>query len=405
MSEPENDQGSEGLRFDRRALNLLYGEPGAPGGYFIGGVGAEGARWSTDGGGFTGSLGQRGLDSRFNLWGSDRLTLGGDAKQAQLGYSHGDTRVTSSFGFGAPHPLGFGVSQGMGDGTTLSREASFNLGAASIDNRFKLTDPNGSYGFNQSYGPDGEKVGLDFNRRYDGGSFSGAFTAGDAIEGFSLGAAQSFGGGNSLSERFGMTFGDGGPAWSLGLGSRLSPHPRLSFGTDLGLKLGPDGYDINAKGTQGFRSDPFAQSLWAQGSSNSQTGENFNVGGSATAQLLPNLYGSAYGSYGDSSGGDPSWFAGGAMTYMPTSQLGLTAAGGYGSDGWESRLQADFFKKGVRGAGGLEDQRNKALISGYLGVSGGGGERMNDFFGAPDASRSFPGAGGPTFSLGLGIGF
>src|SRR5215470_1065590 len=60
---------ADGLHLDTGSWDLKYGNPdaGDGSGFFIGGAGEEGARWSTTGGGFTGSVHDKGLDSQLTL--------------------------------------------------------------------------------------------------------------------------------------------------------------------------------------------------------------------------------------------------------------------------------------------------------------------------------------------------
>jgi hypothetical protein len=284
------------------------------------------------------------------------------------------------------------------------------FGAGTATNGYSIAGNGTTAGWSQKLGPNGESNTLSLGHNYGTGSFNGSVTGGDAISGFTLGAAQTLpGGGGSLSERFGMNWGpDGAPTTTFGMGSSLNLGDGLKMGSSLDGTLGPAGaWDVNGKFNESVRSNPFAQTLSLGGGSSSVNGEAFNATGSMTGRFgQTGLYGSGYGSYADKSTGDPSWFAGGGLTYMPTSQLGITAAGGYGSDGWETRLQADYFKKPVTGAGSLEDQRGHAAVSGYLGLSqGAGGTHMNDMFGKGQLDHGFESQGGPMLTLGIGVGF
>ncbi len=467
MPDPEQKDPDQGLRLDTDAWNLIYGDPAGPGNYFIGGGGENGARWSASDGGFTGKVGPGGLSSHIGLGGNNRLQLDAEfkKKQAELGFhsgsqnlfnlygqgsdldnyeggvrgsyalgggltmdpslaymnkngddsgklglnlSSGDTRFSSSFGFGGDKgdTLGLGLTNDVGNGFTASRGMNMNFGAGTTENSFKLSDPTQSYGFSQSFGPKGETDTLSFDRKYDGGSFNGSLIAGDAVSGFSLGAAQQLGKEASFNQKLGMSWGDEGRTTTFGLGANLTPMDGLKLGGSLDGKLTPDGgHEFGGKLSQSYRSNGFANTLNLAGATSSQNGDSFKADGSMTGQLLPNLYGSGFGSYENKSTTDPSWFAGGGLTYMPNEKLGLTAAGGYGSEGWEARLQADFFKKKIGGAGALEDQRSKALFSAFLGISEGGGSHMNDVFGKPDANKSWNTDAGPMLNLGVGIGF
>jgi hypothetical protein len=417
-----------GLHLDTKSWDLVAGDPSGKGGdYFIGGAGEKGVRWSADDGGFTGSINKDGLKSDVGLGDAYKLDIGGDFKKKQLdfGLMSGDQRLADVYGGGkgfddfktglklptigadasfTKNKEGDSIGLGYDPGDGTSRSTSYNLDTHTATNQFRLNQPGMSYGFGQSQGPGGESESLDFKKNTDsGGWFSGALTAAKDWFGLSGSAEQKLGDAGSVNEKLG--YNSKTDTTTLGMGANLKPAPGLSLSGSLDASLGPDHDSVSGKLGEAYRSKGFGETLSLGGSSDSKGGESFNASGSATAQILPHLYGSGFGSYSDASGKDPSAFAGGGLTYMPNDKLGLTAAGGYGSDGWEARLQADFFKGAVTGAGDLEDQRKKAAVSAYLGVSGGGGNHMNDVFGAGQVDKSFGGGGGPTFTAGIGIGF
>src|SRR5262249_17822677 len=142
---------------------------------------------------------------------------------------------------------------------------------------------------------------------------------------------------------------DGGGT-GLSLSGSTKPTPGFSLGGSLDANIGGTGGDsVTGKLNEAYGSTGFAEKLSLGGTSSDQ-GEPFNATGSSEAQILPNLYAGAFGSFNSERGKENDYFAGGSLTYMASPSIGITAAGGYGTGGAEGRLQADFYNGSVHGA-------------------------------------------------------
>ena len=450
-----------GLRLDTDMWNLIYGDPTQSAGYFIGGAGETGARWATSNGGFTGRAHEKGLESNIGLGGNLGLDLDADfkAKAAELALMSGETNLGELYGkLGSKGAYEAGL-RGSYDLGGLQLDPAFartqdavraSLGLGNRDYAYTHGDDGSSsfeagitsqndaskVRFGQTWGAGGEAQKLSLDHKLGDSSISASMqAANDAVSGFSLGAAHKLDNGSlnagvswkdapeggttsynvganvkpaddlSLSGRVNGSNGPAGSATGLGLGFDYGKKDGLSLGGSLDASFGADGHDaIKAGLHQAYGSPALANRLSLSATSDSLTGDRLDASGSVTGRLGGDLYGTGFGSYGQAAGADPSWFAGGGLTYMPSSKLGLSAAAGYGSEGLEGRLQADFFKKSVNGADSLEEQRAKALMSIYLGVSA-GGSRMSSVYGAGSLEEQLNQPNDPTVTLGVKLPF
>lgn len=436
----ENATQGQGLRLDTDKWNLLYGDPSQRAGYFVGGVGQEGAKWATADGGFTGTVNGQGLDSHAGLGGDMSLHAGADfGKQTgAMSLMNGSTNLGEAYG-----------QMGPGNAYEAGLRGSYNAGGLQLDpslaripDATKLGLGVGPMSLGYTHGDDGSQSFSTGASQTNGGTtvnynHTSSLAAGaqNAMSGFTLGMANKMGNGE-VGGHVGVQEGPNGDTTSYGVNGNVMATPQLrlngSFdgstgpagtssalgagldynrsGLSLGMAgnatYGADGHDVlSASLREGYGTPTFAQHLNMSASHDSLSGDKVDASTSATLGLGGGFYGSAFGSVGGAVGGDPSYFGGAGLTYMPTPQLGLTAAGGAGDQGPEARLQADFYKHAITGADSLEDQRAKALFSGYLGLSSGGPSRMSNVFGAGSLEEQLNKTNDPTVTLGVKVPF
>jgi hypothetical protein len=133
------------FHLDTKTWNVVDGDPNKPNdGYFLGGVGQQGAKWSTAGGGFTGNIDQKGIDSTA-LLGGDKLHLGSDFSKStgDLTLSGpGGNQLFDVFGgqTGGTTDVGIKNTYGLGGGTSLtpSFEHDITKGAGSEVGKLNL---------------------------------------------------------------------------------------------------------------------------------------------------------------------------------------------------------------------------------------------------------------------------
>jgi hypothetical protein len=442
----------DGLHVDTNAWNLQYGDPsGQAGGYFIGGAGEKGARWSTSDGDFTGSIHEGGLDSH----------IGDVHATADFKKKEGDVAVGDAFdlfgGGSGLHDYKAGIKTDLGVGPltldpSLFHTESGGQGSETAELDWKEGGTAGSLSathadaggwsfgtstsadgvtFRETASEGGQKVGLDLTQALGGGdSYSLGFNQQGTTTGFSLGATEALGGGGSLSEHLSGNYGDSG--WSgldagvkyaggdsnaafdikqtAGGGTGIDVSGGLkSGGLSLGGSLdanvgGAAGDSISGRLNESFGSSGFGEKLSIGGSS-SEKGESLDASGSAELKVAPDLYAGAFGSYSSDSAKGNDWFAGGSLTYMASPTIGLTAAGGYGSNGAEGRIQADFYKGSVHGADDLEDKQSHPMFNIFADVSSGQPGQLDPFMGGSKWDAQTGGGGGPTFTAGVGFNF
>ena len=108
--------------------------------------------------------------------------------------------------------------------------------------------------------------------------------------------------------------------------------------------------------------------------------------GSIDAQLAPNLYGSAWGSYAYQEGHQNTAQVGGSLTFTQNEKEALTLAGVIDQHGrLETRLQLDVFKDKINSIDALDQHKKDAMVSLFVSYSTDTGARtLDDRFGAPD---------------------
>ncbi|MCX5741658.1 MAG: hypothetical protein NT062_04060 [Proteobacteria bacterium] len=129
--------------------------------------------------------------------------------------------------------------------------------------------------------------------------------------------------------------------------------------------------------------------------------------GSIDAQLAPNLYAGAYGSFAAESGKQTTAQLGASLTFTPNEKTALTLAGVIDEHGTiETRLQYDVFKSKINGVSDIAGHKKDALVSLFLSYSQqtGGGRSLDDRYGAPKYGTSTP-AGGGQVMAGIKIAF
>jgi hypothetical protein len=274
-----------------------------------------------------------------------------------------------------------GISQALGfarDQTTLGLTRLGNTlglsGSTSGETGVGRLDASGS----ASFGEDGSNV-FDGKLAFDGAGLDGSIAAHDggaADRSLTIGTSGDLGDGQPFSTTLGVTetaagqaakggfsaevvndlvvsgeLGTGPGGETSSLGATLS---KEDLEASLAVAGGPDGRTISAG--LDVTGEGLAGSLDLMGSAPASGGSTFGLDAEAVMRFTDQLFFGGLASV-DAEGDEVSAFAGPTVTFLPSDQVALTAAGGVGTDGPAARLQADLLSQPVDGAQDVLDAR------------------------------------------------
>jgi hypothetical protein len=398
------------LRVSVDRKEVVAGDPAAADdGYFIASAAERGARWRTEGGGFTGRIDSRGLDTT--------VTSGDTAVRARV-----DARDRSGT-VGVTHE-GETVAELAGayrgsDDWRLGLRRPFTLdGGGTITPELRHEVTGGEARDLLSVGYRGARTsGELWAGRHDTGAFVGGVSGTHALDDRTtlsgrvdhdpLGTTVA----GSATHRWdsghlSLSGSDGPRGLNLGLSAEERPNDRLTLTGGL-THVQPEGGEgtTTLSLAERYRSAHLMHELSLSGSVGAE--ERLRATGSLDAKLAPHLYAGAFGRYEAERDKDATYAAGGSLTLTTSEKMALTLAGVLDQTGaFETRLQLDVFKKAVETVPELSEAKKKAIVSLFVSYTAGGGTpgMLDDRFGAPTFGRGTD-LGGGTVMGGIKIRF
>jgi hypothetical protein len=174
-------------------------------------------------------------------------------------------------------------------------------------------------------------------------------------------------------------------AWKLHGGATEKVNPALTLSGKVDETLpdkGKNQTDVSL--SEKYSSGKVIQGLEVDGGKGAH--DYLKATGSVDAQLAPNLYGSAWGSYSYEAGHQDTAQIGASLTLTHDEKEALTLAGVVDQHGrFETRLQLDVFKDRINSISALDQHKKDAVVSLFLSYSQqvGGHRALDDRFGAP----------------------
>jgi hypothetical protein len=439
-------RGAMGLRASIARKEVVAGDPANPnGGYFIASQAQQGAKWSTAGGGFTGTIDKNGLDSTVRLDDNDSLHAQVKAdKSGTLAWNHDGKTAAELYGNyhdGNNYDAGVRRTWGVGDGqltTSLDHNVSKDTTTDAAIASYKTGDGKTTASASAGLENGGLFESLNASTKVnDTTTLTGSAKHTAAATTGSLGAAYHKGNTNlqgSIARNAADTslHFDGSeqlsPAWTLRetldanvpdsghtqlTGSLAAAYKHDSTTFDAGVTRAADSTKLHLSGSE-VPADHWKleQSLdstipdHGQSQTVLKLGESYRTGnlvesgsleagvghtsylranGGLDAQLAPNLYAGAFGSYSYSGGKQDTAQIGASLTFTPQEKQALTLAGVIDQNGTlEARLQYDIFKSRIESVQDLADHKKDALISLFVSYRADSGRHaLDDRFGAP----------------------
>ncbi len=442
------------LRASLDRKEVVAGDPNQPNaGFFEASAADQGAKWSTKGGGFTGTADKHGLDTHTKVDDHDEIhaKVGADKSATVDWNKDGKTEVEAFGKVGGAKDWSAGVKRDWDlgdqrtldtkaehtvakDGTTDAVSAEYKAGKTTVsgevaDKDGKLSEtvaasaPIGKTTLTGSLANDeaglSEKLGADYKTADGKDEIAGTIAHDPKTTAIGLSETHKFGADASLTSKLEASRGDKGfsGSWSeaykdkttsvegsvaknpdgtkvhLGATEQLDPKLSLAGNADYATgapgKQGEASFDLTEK----YKSDKLVQSASIEGG----TGERdyLNVKGGVDAQLAPKLYGGAWGGASVEAGKQTQAQLGASLTFTPTEKSALTLAGVLDQHGsLETRLQLDVFKSKVNSVGELADHKKDAMVSLFLSYKQStGASQLDDRYGG--ASYSTPLSTGP----------
>lgn len=372
---------SMGLRASVSRREVVAGDPtDEDGGYFIASAKEQGARWRTENGRFSGTAGKNGADATYRVDEDDAVRARVDKKGngtvawERDGKSQGELyRSKNELGLRRSWDVDGGQVTAGARHRTHDHGATDELfgthrsadGATTTDAALGVHDGEAAAMLGVTHKPSAsETVTGRLTHDANVTSLAGSYdTPARRIDGS-------------------VTRGSDQTSIHLGDTERLSP--QLTVGGSLDHVQRDSGSSQTSLSlTERYRTSTVAQSFGLQAG----TGERDYLGanGSIDAQLAPNLYGGAFGSFRIEDGHQQQAQLGASLTFTPTEKSALTLAGVLDESGaLETRLQLDVFRSRIAGVGGIADHKKDALVSLFLSYSTGDQRRMlDDRFGSP----------------------
>lgn len=400
------------LRLDLERRELVAGDPGDPdGGYFVASQDQKGARWRTSGGGFDGTVNDKGLDSHIRTGDHDAIHVGVDAKKKEgvVGYQHDGKTMVEGFGrFSAQDDsaMGVRVPRDLGHDASLTGEVRHVRRKSGTSDelaaQYRDLSTTGSGYVGRDEGSGRLIGGIEGSHTFDPHTkLSGAATVEPGGWNASVSGSHQFDGGSKLSGN--VYDGSAGHGGSLSGSYKASEQETLS-GT-LSHSAKPGGVDAvtSLSLSERYRSPDLVHGM----DLSATTGQHDQLRGvgSVEGRLGHNLYGGAFGSFTAERSQHPEASIGASLTFTPHEKAALTLAGILDQDGYlETRLQLDIFQKKIDNVETLSDQKKKALVSLFVSYSTGAPGMLNDRFGAPEYQRQDQ-VGGNTVMAGIRIRF
>jgi len=385
---------------DRR--EVVAGDPGDPqSGFFVASQKEKGARWQTADGRFTGTANKDGLDSRYRLdsrdalhahVGKDRVgTLAYERDGKNQGELFGSYKGADDYEAGVrrTQPVGPGqLTEGVHhhvtkDGTQDGVFGTYKQGTTSVTGEIGTHDGHLAESASVTTKPTPEtqvSASVAHDERGTTGQIAGSYQD------------------QTTHVDGNVTRGLDQTSLHLGASERLTPQDTLSGRLD---HVAPDhGASQTTLGvSERHKSKDLVHGLDLEAGTGAR--DYFKTTGTLDAQLAPDLYGGAFGSYQTERGHQDTSQLGASLTFTPSEKTALTLAGVIDQSGrLETRLQLDVFKSRIEGVGDLAQHKKDALVSVFLSYSQGGtGSRLlDDEFGAPQADT-----GGGDQRIGAGI--
>jgi hypothetical protein len=441
------------LRLSVPRKELVAGDPNNPNaGYFQASAEQKGAKWSTAGGGFTGTADQKGLDSTVKLDDANNVHATVDAKKKEGavalmhngvnegelygkknddGWEAGSRRSTEVDGATVTASARHQVKDGVGnDGVAVDYEKDKTTASAmvGVSQGKTVASAEGSHEFaggskvhgSIEKGADGVSGGVDGTYQLDKDrKLTGSYehTAGDkgAVDTFKGGYAApntsvdgslvrhedghltgALTGQHSFGDKGdvhgGVTRNDASTDFALGGKYNLGVHDQLTGElkhTQPDAGQGQTTLNLH----QAHNGSRLIESADFELGTGKRDYAKAHAG--LDLQLAPNFYAGAFGDVTAERGKDTQASLGASLTFTPNEKLALTAAGIMNNHGgFEGRLQLDVFKDKLNGLSDISQHKKDAIVSAFISVSGGGAQpgMLNDRMGAPNMGMDL----GPT---------
>lgn len=375
------------IRVDLKRKAIAAGDPSNPqGGHFLASAEEKAARWRTEDGKFQGKASKDGLDASYQIDQDDALVAKVGKKEGSVAWQRDGETVGEIYGRKGTDGFDAGIRRTFdaGDGATVTpmlRHHQTTAGgqaelAAEYKNKDASTTASGYVGMRESGG--GFVAGVDGSHKFsDATSMTGS--ARYSPDGYSATVT----GAHRFNE---TTTGDASLAHTrVGDESTTTASAGLAYQSGA---LSASGRLTHAQPGSGHAQTTLSiheryQTAKVIQSFNFEAGIGARDYASATtaidAQLAPNLYAGAWGSFASEEGKQTTAALGASITWTPADRVALTAAGVMNQAGQlEGRLQLDVFKSRINGISDITNDKKKALFSIFAGISTNGGRGMLD---------------------------